>query len=206
MSGACSHSVGILSPTATGTDSLELTGTDSNWLTQTVCGTWLYNCLTFTCLLWAYASAPNLTTSTGQGDIPMFSTGCTSFAVTQVYLLIDGSVEGQYVTHGHQVWTNGSSGLLRSFGEILVDSLVSTKELFSLYISVAILAYFCYSCSPRPSFNFTSQPVVRGPKVSHHSCYCVILHCIAQIDKRTLHGAFFVSNQDAISFVVLLIQ
>ena len=26
------------------------------------------------------------------------------------------------------------------------------------------------------------QPVVRGPKVSHHSCYCVILHCIAQID------------------------
>ena len=28
-----------------------------NWLTQAVCGTWLYNCLTPTCFLWAYASA-----------------------------------------------------------------------------------------------------------------------------------------------------
>ena len=52
---------------------------------------------------------------------------------------------------------------------------------------------------PPPSVNFCSQPVVRGPKVSHHSCYCVILHCIAQIDKRTLHGVFFfVNNQDTI--------
>ena len=42
-----------------------------------------------------------------------------------------------------------------------------------------------------PSVNFSSQPVVRGPKVSHHSCYCVILHCIAQIDKPTLHGVLF---------------
>ena len=42
------------------------------------------------------------------------------------------------------------------------------------------------------------HPVVRGPKVSHHSCYCVILHCIAQIDKRTLRGVFFVNNQDTI--------
>ena len=43
----------------------------------------------------------------------------------------------------------------------------------------------------QPSVNFSSQPVVRGTKVSHHSCYCVILHCIEQIDKRTLHGVFF---------------
>ena len=28
-----------------------------NWLTQAVCGTWLYNCLTFISFLWAYASA-----------------------------------------------------------------------------------------------------------------------------------------------------
>ena len=56
---------------------------------------------------------------------------------------------------------------------------------------MANLAYFCYSCPPPPSVNFSSQPVVRGPKLSHHSCYCVILHCIAQIDKRTLHGVFF---------------
>ena len=44
-----------------------------------------------TCFLWAYPSAPNSTTSTGQGDIPISSTGCTCF-------LIDGSVKGQYVT------------------------------------------------------------------------------------------------------------
>ena len=33
-----------------------------------------------------------------------------------------------------------------------------------------------------PPVNFSSHPVVRGPKVIHHSSYCVILHCIAQID------------------------
>ena len=61
----------------------------SNWfqlqleleLTQAVCGTWLYFCLTPTCFLWAYASAPNSTMSTGQGDIPISLTGCTYFAV-----------------------------------------------------------------------------------------------------------------------------
>ena len=36
--------------------------------------------MTSTCFLWAYASAPNSTTSTGQGDIPISSTGCTCFA------------------------------------------------------------------------------------------------------------------------------
>ena len=71
----------LQTPTATGSE-LELTRTD--WLelqlTQAVCGTWLYNCLTPTCFLLAYASAPNSTTSTGQGDIPISSTGCTCFA------------------------------------------------------------------------------------------------------------------------------
>ena len=57
------------------------TATDWNWLPQAVCGTWLYNCLTPTYFLWAYASALNSTTSTGQGDIPISSTGCTYFAV-----------------------------------------------------------------------------------------------------------------------------
>ena len=58
-----------------------------NWLhlqlelPQAVCGTWLYNCLMSTCFLWAYVSAPNSTTSTGQGDIPISSTECTCFAV-----------------------------------------------------------------------------------------------------------------------------
>ena len=30
---------------------------NSNWQSQVVCGTWLYNCLTSTCFLWAYAFA-----------------------------------------------------------------------------------------------------------------------------------------------------
>ena len=72
LSGAGSHSAGILTPTGT---ELELTRTD--WLTQAICGTWLYNCLMSTCFLWAYTSAPNSTTSTGQGDIPISLTGCT---------------------------------------------------------------------------------------------------------------------------------
>ena len=59
---------------------LQLTATATQiQLTQAVCGTWLYNCLTPTCFLWAYTSAPNSTTSTGQGDIPISSTGCTCF-------------------------------------------------------------------------------------------------------------------------------
>ena len=48
-------------------------------LTQAVSGTWLYNCLTPTCFLWAYASAPNSTMSTGQDDMPISLTGCTCF-------------------------------------------------------------------------------------------------------------------------------
>ena len=60
-------------------------------LTQTVCGTWLYNCLMSTCFLWVYVFALNSTTSTGQGDTPISSTRCTCF-------LIDGWVKGQYVT------------------------------------------------------------------------------------------------------------
>ena len=45
-----------LTPTATGTGTAA--GTDWNMqLTQAVCGTWVYNCLTPTCFLWAYASA-----------------------------------------------------------------------------------------------------------------------------------------------------
>ena len=66
-------------------------------LTQAVCGTWLYNCLTSTCFLWAYAPAPNSTTCTGQGrpDAPV---SLSSAYLPRVHLLIVGSVEGQYVT------------------------------------------------------------------------------------------------------------
>ena len=33
------------------------TATETDWLAQDLCGTWLYNCLTYTCFLWAYTSA-----------------------------------------------------------------------------------------------------------------------------------------------------
>ena len=67
---------------------------NSNWhelslelqLIQAVCGTWLYNCLTYTGFPWAYASAPNSTTSTRQGDIPISSTGCTCLRCSSAYL------------------------------------------------------------------------------------------------------------------------
>ena len=67
LSGAGSHSAGILFPT----------GTATAWLPQAVCGTWLYNCH----LLPVGVRIPNSTTFTGQGNIPISSTGCTSFAV-----------------------------------------------------------------------------------------------------------------------------
>ena len=58
---------------------------NSNWLPQAVFGAWLYNWLTPTCFLWAYASAPNSTTSTGQGDSPISSTGCTCFNIHRIH-------------------------------------------------------------------------------------------------------------------------
>ena len=91
LSGTGSHSAGILSPTRTAIRTPTATASRTE-LTQAVCSTRLYNCLMSTCFLWAYTSALNSTTSTGQGDIPISSTGCTCF-------LIDGSVEGQYVTY-----------------------------------------------------------------------------------------------------------
>ena len=72
-----------------------------------------------------------------------------------------------------------------------------------IYVCTYIYIYMCVCISGDSSLilllvlplthsvNFSSQPVVRGPKVSHHSGYCVILHCIAKIDKRTSHGVFF---------------
>ena len=72
-------------------------------LTQAVCGTWLYFCLMTTCFLWAYASATitefnHIHRSRWYSDIfnRMHLFRCSS--ATQVHLLINGSVEGQYVT------------------------------------------------------------------------------------------------------------
>ena len=77
LSGAGSHSAGILSPTATGTR----TPAAWNWLKPSVVPV-----LTSTCFPLAYASAPNSTTSTGQGDIPISSTGFTCFRCSSAYL------------------------------------------------------------------------------------------------------------------------
>ena len=45
-----------------------------------------------TCFLWPYASVPNSTTSTGQGDIPTSSTGCTCLAILLlIYTSLDMS-------------------------------------------------------------------------------------------------------------------
>ena len=55
-----SHSGGLLNR---GSLPRTATWTPTNWLqlTLTICGTRLYNCLTSTCFLWAYAIAPNST-------------------------------------------------------------------------------------------------------------------------------------------------
>ena len=79
---------------------------NSNCQPQAVCGTWLYNCLTYTCFLWAYAyriqPRPQVMVIFRylRPDAPV------SLLFTQVHLLIDGSVEGQYVTYGSNktVW------------------------------------------------------------------------------------------------------
>ena len=95
-----SHSAGLLSrgswgpkPSAGSWFSLPRTATrtPTNWLqlTPTVCGTGLYNCLSSTCFLWA-SQLHRIQPVHGQG-ILISSTGCTCF-------LIDGWIEGQYVT------------------------------------------------------------------------------------------------------------
>ena len=61
-------------------------------LTPTSCRTGLYHHLTSTCFLWPSNLHP-IQSVHGQGYILMSSTGCTSS-------LIDGCVEGQYVTTG----------------------------------------------------------------------------------------------------------
>ena len=47
-------------------------------LTEPVCGTGLYNCLTSTCFLWAFTSAPNSTVHS-QGYTLISSIGCTCY-------------------------------------------------------------------------------------------------------------------------------
>ena len=80
-----------LTPTASGTG----TRTDStqNWLNQAVCGTWLYNCFSSTC----FQPRPQVKVIFRylRPDAPV---SLFFRLFTQVHLLIDGSVESQYVT------------------------------------------------------------------------------------------------------------
>ena len=66
----------------------------TNWLqvTEPVCGPGLYNCLTPTCFLWS-SHQPPIQPVHSQCYTLISSTGCT-------YSLVDGWVEGQYVTNG----------------------------------------------------------------------------------------------------------
>ena len=93
-----SHSAGLLNrgfwgpkPSARSWFSLPRTATrtPTNWLqlTRTLYGTGIYNCLTPTCFLWA-SHLHRIQPVHGQGYILISSTG----------FLIDGWVEGQYVT------------------------------------------------------------------------------------------------------------
>ena len=59
-------------------------------LTEPVCRTWLYNCLTRTCFLWVSHLHP-IQPVQSQGYTLISSTGCTCS-------LIDSWVDGQYVT------------------------------------------------------------------------------------------------------------
>ena len=74
------------------------TWTPTNWLqlTQTVCCTWLYNCLMLTCFLWALQLHWIQPVHRSRWYLDIFNWMHLLF--TQVHLLIDSSVEGQYVT------------------------------------------------------------------------------------------------------------
>ena len=71
--------------------------TDSK-LTEPVCGPGLYNCLTPTCFLWE-SHLHLIQPVHSQGYTLISSTGC-------ICSLIDGWIEGQYVTHIPIVWSN----------------------------------------------------------------------------------------------------
>ena len=88
----------ILTPSSCSQLTPTVTGTRTDWLIWTVCGTWLYNCLMSTCFQWAYAYRIQ-TRSQVKVIFPYLrSDAPVSLLFTQVHLLIDGSVEGQYVT------------------------------------------------------------------------------------------------------------
>ena len=78
----------------------------TNWfqLTEPVCGPGLYNCLTYTCFLWASHLHP-IQPVHSQGYTLISSTGCTCS-------LIDGWVGGQYVTAWYAIKPNNQIKLI----------------------------------------------------------------------------------------------
>ena len=89
LSGAGSHN-GILSPTATGTRTVTATRTELCLPRSPTNSNHLWH-LIITCFLWA-SHLHRIQPSTGKGDILISLNGCSCF-------LIDGLVEGQYVTN-----------------------------------------------------------------------------------------------------------
>ena len=103
MAALCSHSAGLLNRGSLRA-ATPLTGAGSHCferqlelqLTQTGCGTRLYNCLTSTCFLWASQLHQIQPVHRSRWYSDIFDRMHLLF--TQVHLLIYSSVEGQYVT------------------------------------------------------------------------------------------------------------
>ena len=126
LSGAGSH-YGILSPTTTGTHCLELNSACLELqLTQAVCGTWLYNCLSSTCFLWASQLHRIQPVHRSRWYPNIFDRMHLLF--TQVHLLIDSSVEGQYVTATLQT-TAGTIYGLNCFSLVIYASQTWTYKI-----------------------------------------------------------------------------
>ena len=109
----------------------------SNWhqlqleLTQAVCGTWLYNCLTPTCF-------------------------CLS---TQVYFLIDSSVKGQYVTcfSNHKMpFTFQHDTIWKYQPVLLCFSVLLCFQYYSVF-SITLFFYIARSTSPDEDFQFNQN-------------------------------------------------
>ena len=80
-------------------------------LTQTVFGTWLYYCITLTCFVWASQLHRIQLVHRSRWYPDIFDRMHLLF--TQVHLLIDSSVEGQYFTVLHHQYVVSCSWLVK---------------------------------------------------------------------------------------------
>ena len=122
---AAGSQFGILSPTDP--------NCNWNWLTQAVCGTWLHNCpmSPASCGRTHLPPSPNSITSTGQGDIPISSTGCTCFTVLPL-ISTGASLD----------WRFGRGSICNtSVFLFLLQSLHTRIHMHPFYLHIRIFAY-----------------------------------------------------------------